>query len=105
MKFKINGSEWNIEVVSEDKMNNTEKNNDTFGVTMFRTNTIWIVEGLADSLKTLKHELMHVWLWEYGHNQHNKNAFDCEDVCKIVACSNAFINEVVEKFKQTMKNI
>ena len=40
MKFEINNSEWTIEVVNEDKMNNSEKNSDTFGVTMYRINTM-----------------------------------------------------------------
>lgn len=104
MKFKINGSEWNIEVVSEAEMNNAEKNDYTLGVTIYKPQTIKLVENNKNILKTLKHELMHVWLYEYGHNQQDKE-FSYEDVCEIVACSNEFINEVVEKFKQTMKNI
>lgn len=48
-------------------------------------------------IKTLKHELTHVWLYEYEHNQDEKE-FNNEDVCEIVACSNDFINEVVEKY-------
>lgn len=48
-------------------------------------------------VKTLKHELTHVWLYEYGHNQEEKE-FNNEDVCEIVASSNDFINEIVNQY-------
>ena len=48
-------------------------------------------------IKTLKHELTHVWLYEYGHNQDEKE-FNNEDVCEIVASSNNFINEVIQQY-------
>ena len=48
-------------------------------------------------IKTLKHELMHIWLYEYGHNQEEK-AFSDEDICEIVASSNDFINEAIEQY-------
>lgn len=54
-------------------------------------------------IRTLKHELVHVWLWEYGHNQHEKE-FNSEDVCEIVASSNDFVNEVVEQYKNSKKS-
>ena len=48
---------------------------------------------------TLKHELMHVWLYENGHtNQDGQEIFDYEDVCELVALSNNFINTVVVKY-------
>lgn len=50
-------------------------------------------------VKTLKHELTHVWLYEYGHNQDEKE-FNNEDVCEIVASSNDFINEAIEQYIQ-----
>lgn len=47
-------------------------------------------------METLKHELMHVWLYENGHkNQNNDEIFTYEDVCELVALSNNFINEIV----------
>lgn len=48
---------------------------------------------------TLKHELMHVWLYEHGHtNQNGQEIFNYEDLCELVALSNDFINSVVEKY-------
>ena len=50
-------------------------------------------------LLTLKHELMHVWLYENGHtNQTKDEVFDYEDVCELVALSNGSINRIVSLY-------
>lgn len=50
-------------------------------------------------LLTLKHELMHVWLYENGHtNQTKDEVFDYEDVCELVALSNNSINRIVNEY-------
>ena len=50
-------------------------------------------------LLTLKHELMHVWLYENGHtNQNNDEIFGYEDVCELVALSNSSINRIVNLY-------
>ena len=52
-----------------------------------------------DILLTLKHELMHVWLYENGHtNQTKDEVFDYEDVCELVALSNGSINRIVSLY-------
>lgn len=52
-----------------------------------------------DMLLTLKHELMHVWLYENGHtNQTGDEVFDYEDVCELVALSNNSINKIVKEY-------
>ena len=57
-----------------------------------------------DMLLTLKHELMHVWLYENGHkNQNNDEIFDYEDLCELVALSNDSINRIVEKYLKKYK--
>lgn len=73
----------------------------TVGETEYQTRTIRLLDWIDDTTKkrTLKHELAHVWMWEYGHNQHDEGkTFDNEDVCEIIACSNNFINEIIEKY-------
>ena len=103
MEFEINGAKWIIEEVDDAVMNNEMKNDYTLGVTIYKEQKILLVKSNANILRTLIHELTHVWLYEFGHNQHEDN-FTYEDVCEIVACSNNFINEIVEKYKkQTMK--
>lgn len=48
---------------------------------------------------TLKHELMHVWLYENGHkNQDNQEIFDYEELCELVALSNNSINRIVNLY-------
>lgn len=98
MKFKINNTEWIIENVDEATMNNEMKNDGTLGVTIYKIQKIMLLKDQANIIKTLKHELTHVWLYEYGHNQNDEKTFSYEDVCEIVASINEFINEIVYKY-------
>ena len=98
MRFNINNTEWIIKEVSEDRMNNETKSEGTLGLTIYKSQDILLLENQTNIIKTLKHELTHVWLYEYGHNQSEKE-FNCEDVCEIVASINDFINEVVNEYK------
>lgn len=98
MEFKINNTEWTIEEVDEATINNEMKSDGTLGVTIYRTQTIMLLKDQANIIKTLKHELTHVWLYEYGHNQNDEKTFTYEDVCEIVASSNDFINEIVQAY-------
>lgn len=93
MKFKCNNTEYEIKEV-----NCIEDEVETVGLTRYQERIIFLKKLDKDfMIRTLKHELMHVWLYEYGHNQDEKE-FNNEDVCEIVACSNDFINEVVEQY-------
>lgn len=98
MKFKCNNAEYTIKIVDEATINNEMKNNYTMGLTNYRTQEIWLLESQANIIKTLKHELTHVWLYEYGHPQNDEARYDYEDICEIVASSNDFINKVIRKF-------
>lgn len=99
MKFKCNNAEWTIKVVDEATINNEMKNDYTLGVTIYKTQEILLLENQANIIKTLKHELMHVWLYEYGHAQNDETKYSYEDICEIVASSNDFMNEIVEQYK------
>lgn len=100
MKFKINNTEWTIEEVDEATINNEMKNDGTLGVTIYKTQKVMLLKDQANIIKTLKHELTHVWLYEYGHNQNEDKTFSYEDVCEVVASSNDFINEIVRQYKE-----
>lgn len=100
MKFKINNTEWTIEDVDEATINNEMKDEGTLGVTIYKTQKIMLLKEQANIIKTLKHELTHVWLYEYGHNQNDDKTFTYEDICEIVASSNDFINKIVKQYKQ-----
>lgn len=57
-------------------------------------------------LQTLKHELMHVWLYENGHsNQKENEIFNYEDICELVALSNDSINKIVDLYLQSKINM
>ena len=103
MKFIINDAEWTIKMIDNYTMIGIARDTGIFGRTEFETQEILLRKDTANVIRTLKHELMHVWLWEYGHDQHNDNVYDCEDICEIVASSNNFINEIVEKFKKEVE--
>ena len=103
MKFKINNTEWTIEEVDEATINNEMKADGTLGLTIYKTQTIMLLKDQANIIKTLKHELTHVWLYEYGHNQNDDKTFSYEDVCEIVASSNEFINEVIAEYTKKEK--
>lgn len=98
MKFKINNTEWEIKVVDEATINNEMKQDGTLGVTIYKTQEILLLENQANIIKTLKHELTHVWLYEYGHAQDDNTTYGYEDICEIVASSNDFINKVVNRY-------
>ena len=64
MKFKINNTDWTIENVDEATINNEMKCEGTLGVTIYRSQKIMLLKNQANIIKTLKHELTHVWLYE-----------------------------------------
>lgn len=99
MEFEINNTKWTIKEVDEATINNEMKNDYTMGVTIYKTQEILLLKDQANLIKTLKHELIHVWLYEYEHAQNDETKYNYEDVCEIVASSNNFINEIVEKYK------
>jgi Zn-dependent peptidase ImmA (M78 family) len=94
-KFEINNNIYTIYDV--DKIKGKEN---YVGRSHYDDRTIYIEKGTKeDMLLTLKHELMHVWLYENGHtNQNNEETFGYEDVCELVALSNNSINRIVNLY-------
>lgn len=96
MTFELNGETWNIIQVPTigDEVTN-------LGLTDYTKRVIKLLDWVDETtrIRTLKHELAHVWMWEYGHSQHSDDkTFSNEDVCEIIACSNDFINEIMQKY-------
>ena len=106
MKFKVNGNKWSIErtdgVSLKHHYNSTheDKTQYVFGLCDFIHHTIYINEDVCfdQQLHTLKHELAHCWIFSIGCYYADLNE---EMVCDIISTSNDFINEVVEKYKNT----
>lgn len=94
MKFTINSNEWEIKEVSKEFI----ETNDALAETDYTKQEIRILDECKCKRNTLKHELCHVWLWEYSHVQNDTDRFHFEQVCQIVANSNDFINDIVEKY-------
>ena len=74
--------------------------NSYVGRSHYGDKTLYIEKGdFKEMMITLKHELMHVWLYENGHkNQDGKEVFDYEDMCELTALSNDSINRVVNEY-------
>lgn len=94
-KFEINNHIYTIYNV--DRI--TGKNS-YVGRSHYDDRTIYVEKGTEKQmLLTLKHELMHVWLYENGHkNQDNREIFDYEELCELVALSNSSINRIVNEY-------
>lgn len=99
MDLKINNTTWRIEEVSEAEMDNEMRNDYTLGVTIYREQKIMLLSNQPNMKKTLIHELLHVWLYENGHNAQERQ-FNHEDVCEIMASCYDFINEIVNSYFQ-----
>lgn len=93
--FTINNKKYSIYNV--DKI---EGKNTYVGRSNYEDRTIYVEkEEFKKMLITLKHELMHVWLYENGHtNQNQDEVFSYEDVCELAALSNDSINEIVKEY-------
>lgn len=94
-KFEINNKIYTIYDV--DKIEGKEN---YVGRSHYDDKTIYVEKGTKeDMLLTLKHELMHVWLYENGHtNQNDEETFGYEDVCELVAYSNNSINRITNLY-------
>jgi len=73
----------------------------------YETREIYIEEESEEQMMlTLKHELMHVWLYENGHtNQDGQEIFNYEELCELVALSNNSINRIVNLYIDSKKFI
>ena len=109
MEFKINNDTWKIQFKDGkellDLYKKEYKEEDAyyvFGLTRKSEQTIWINSNAVEEqqIKTLKHELTHCFIMEYG--LYYVPHFNEEMACDLVSRSNDFINEVVEKFKKEM---
>ena len=109
MEFTINNNRWNIEHKNKDELlelYNKEYEEEAyfvFGITKKSDHCIYINKDMCvdQQIKTLKHELTHCYIWNYG--LYNVPNFNEEMVCDLVSSINDFINEVVGQFKEHYK--
>lgn len=106
VKFKINNDIWQIEEKKKDELKELyetetqEKTYFVFGVTVKSKHVIYINQDMCEEqkIRTLKHELTHCYIWEYG--LYNVIDINEEVICEIVASSNDFINDIVKQYTQ-----
>lgn len=100
MKFKMGNDEWLIQTISNKMMNeieNAEEGEFIQGVTRYAELKVYINDDAPNKEVTLYHELMHCYMFEYGHNQWHRT-FNNEDVCEISASAYPIIREIVKKY-------
>lgn len=104
-QFIINNHHWKIfekdlqEMIKQYKeINKGKEISYIYGYTYYPVQEIWINKELCieQKIKTLKHELTHCYIWEYG--LYFAENVDEDMICDIVSCSNEFINGVIKDY-------
>jgi len=100
-KFEINNHIYTIYDV--DKIQGKESYT---GRSDYAIRNIFIEKGNYNTmLISLKHELMHVWLYENGYENQTKECnFNFEQLCELVALSNDSINKIVQLYLDNKYN-
>ena len=113
MKFKINNRTWTIKEISQEEIKKEFRRHldgepgegKYFGITYVDEQVILLDKDLNQETKihTLKHELAHCYMNVYCY--HAQDKFTEEDMADIVANSNDFVNEVINRyFRKRSKN-
>lgn len=101
MNFMINGDKWHIsETTTEhllELLDPEDKSTYVFGLTSRSQHQIYLNNMMCEDQKkkTLLHELMHCYLWEYGINA---ESFHEENVCDIFASAYSVAKPIYEKY-------
>lgn len=77
MKIKIHNDVWKVKLVdSNAKKMNPDPNSYNFGLTEYKELLISIMDGRSESVTraTLIHELVHAFLFSYGHTVEGEEA-------------------------------
>lgn len=110
MDIIVNNNKWKIKQIKTFDLlqiyKETYKNDDVvfaYGLCKYPEHIIYINMEMCkeQQIKTLKHELTHCYIWEYG--LFNVPSFTDEMVCDLVASSNNFINKIVKKYNEMYK--
>lgn len=105
-----NSSKWNLYLKNDSEMKNIyygdqepEDGMSINGVTEYITSSVYISKKLNGFMliKTLRHELMHIYLYELG----KRDAFYSEDeVCEILADAMPIIDKTTDEILLKLRN-
>jgi len=105
----ISKNEWTLCFRDEEEMNKIYYENRTpeegvriHGITEYHTQTVYIDKDLDGFLlsKALRHELMHIYLWETGQQARE---YTEEEVCDLMSVASPAINEAVSNIVLRLK--
>lgn len=105
MIFKMNDNEWTILEKNKDvikemyiKASGNTDIMDIYGYTEYMDKTIYLNRDMVESVKrkTLMHELLHCYIFEYCSIEQNE--YDEEVMCDICANSHDIIHNIVEEY-------
>lgn len=98
--FVINNNLWKVEVKPEIELleeyhKRSPNAYSCMGLTFYKEHKIWIAQELCDDekLRTLKHELTHCYIWEYGF--YNVDFNNEELICDFVASIYHFLQNTL----------
>ncbi len=109
MKFIINNDNWEVimkdhqTILDELNSDSEDKYYYAFGLIKYPIHEIWINKDMCidQQIKTLKHELTHCYIWNFG--LYNVPNFNEEMVCDLISSCNDFIHEVSNNFKNILQ--
>lgn len=99
MEIKINNESWKIIEKTYDDVTcagNCDYNNQIIELSTNQTKSM--------KKRTLIHELTHLFMWEYGHNQQDRS-FTHEDVCEIMSAFSEKILEITNNYIEKTEKI
>ena len=106
--FKINNDNWKIiekdtkTLVDKYNSENEDTSSFVFGVTIYPKHEIWINKDMCkeQKIKTLKHELTHCYIWNYG--LYNVPHYTDEMVCDLVSSCSDYIQNIVKRYEEVI---
>lgn len=101
--FKLGNDVWNIKtLLTQDEMKElycgrTKEDVDyVFGFTDYHLKKIYLDCEPCNLIKTLRHELLHAYIWEYTARH---ETYSEEELCNIYSCAAPIIEKVVKDYE------
>lgn len=104
MKIRIHNTEWKVKLCKGEKLNKMMEQ-PTIGCTCFMKRIIYIKKGMdmPNTIQTVRHELAHAYLYEYGiHLDDEESICDfigafCEEIADMALSITGYLTDGNEK--------